>query len=177
MAFAITLKALNDTADPLRALSEKVAHLESRPSMGVPDYPPHVTLAIYNNVPLNRIRKALSEVIAVAAPLRLTFTGLRLFENAPLVLWAEPSTSEALAGVHAKVHACIEPVLCHPHYRPGTWVPHCTLASQIRPEDRARAAAFAARQVQAFEVVFDVADCVSFPPVTIIDERPLAGRE
>jgi hypothetical protein len=44
-------------------------------------------------------------------------------------------------------------------------------------ERRAEAAAFAARPIQAFEVVFDVADCVSFPPVAVIEERPLSGPE
>lgn len=177
MPLALTLKAVNTTADLIRALCAEVAHLESRPPMVPPDHPPHLTLAIYDDVPLHRVRKALSELAAGAAPLRLAFTRLRLFENVPLVLWADPSPSTALADMHAKVHACIDPVLCHPHYRPGAWVPHCTLASQIRPEDRARAAAFAAHPIRAFEVVFDVADCVSFPPVAVIDERRLTERQ
>jgi hypothetical protein len=35
----------------------------------------------------------------------------------------------------------------------------------------------AARLIVAFEVIFDVVDCVSFPPVVVIDERPLSGPE
>ena len=37
------------------------------------------------------------------------------------------------------------------------------------------AIAFASRPIRAFEVIFDVVDCVSFPPVSVIDEQPLAG--
>jgi 2'-5' RNA ligase len=177
MAFAICLKSANATAGPIRALWEEVAHLESRPSMAALDYPPHLTLAVYDDIPPDRLRAVLSEAFAGTSPLNLTFTRLRAFDGVPLVLWADPSPSAALAGAHARVHARIDPRLCHPHYRPGAWVPHCTLASQIMPEHQAEAAAFAGRSIWAIEVVFDVADCVSFPPVVVIDERPLTRRE
>ena len=39
---------------------------------------------------------------------------------------------------------------------------------------REEAIAFAAHHIAAFEVVFDVADWVSFAPVVVIDEQPLA---
>ena len=103
------------------------------------------------------------------------FTRLRVFDDDPLVLWAEPSPLGALGSAHARVHARIDPRLCHPHYRPDAWVPHCTLGTQIAAEHRNAAAALAARSIQAFEVLFDVADCVSFPPVVVIEERPLSG--
>ena len=177
MPFAITLKAANDTAGPIRALWEEVANLESRPSMAALDYPPHLTLAIYEDVSPDLLKAAFMGAFAETYQLRLTFIRLSVFEGVPLVLWAEPSPSASLASAHSRVHARIDPTLCHPHYRPGAWVPHCTLASQILPENRAKAAEFAASPIQAFEVVFDVADCVSFPPVVVIDERPLTRRE
>ena len=51
MAFAISLKATNDTADPIRELWEEVAQLESRPSIAALDYLPHLTLAVYDDIP------------------------------------------------------------------------------------------------------------------------------
>jgi 2'-5' RNA ligase len=176
MAFAISLKAANDTVGPIRTLWEELAPLESHSSMAALGYPPHLTLAVYDDIAPDRLRVVLGEAFAGTSGLRLTFTRLRFF-NDPLVLWAEPSPSAALVEVHAKVHARIDPTLCHPHYRPGAWVPHCTLATEIRTECRTDAIAFAGRPIPAFEVVFDVADCVSFPPVVVIDERPLASPE
>jgi 2'-5' RNA ligase len=176
MAFAISLKAPSDTAGPIRALWEEVARLEDHPSMATLGYPPHVTLAIYDDIPPDRLRAVLRDVFAGAPALRLTFTRLRIFDD-PLVLWAEPSLSAALAAAHARVHARIDPPLCHPHYRPGTWVPHCTLGTGIPARHRGEAEAFAARPMPAFAVVFDVADCVSFPPVAVLDEQPLVGPE
>jgi 2'-5' RNA ligase len=176
MAFAISLKAVNDTAEPVRALWEDVAHYESRPSMAALGYPPHLTLAIYDDVSPVRVKAALRVAFAGTSALHLTFTRLRFFDS-PLVLWAEPQSCVDLAAAHARVHACIEPQLCRAHYRPGAWVPHCTLGTEILQERREAAIAFTARPVPAFEVIFDVADCVSFAPVAIIDEQPLALGE
>jgi 2'-5' RNA ligase len=144
--------------------------------MAALDYPPHLTLAIYDDIPLVQLRAALQEAFAGTSALRLTFTGPRFF-NSPLVLWADPSLSLALAAAHARVHACIDPRLCHPHYRPGAWVPHCTLGTEIQAEHQEEAIRFAARPIPAFEAVFDVADCVSFPPVAVLNEQPLARPE
>jgi 2'-5' RNA ligase len=174
MAFAISLKAANNTAGSIKALWKEVAHLESPQSMAALGYPPHLTLAVYDDIPLDLLRIALREAFAGTSPLRLTFTRLRSFDD-PLVLWADPSPSAALASAHARVHTCIDPGLCHPHYRPDAWVPHCTLGTQIAPEHRDEALAFTARPIPPFQVIFDVADCVAFPPVVVIDERPLAG--
>jgi hypothetical protein len=54
-------------------------------------------------------------------------------------------------------------------------VPRFTVGIHFVAERRAGAAAFAARPIQAFEVVFDVADCVYFPPVVVVGEQPLSG--
>jgi 2'-5' RNA ligase len=172
MALAISLKGVNDTADPIRALWEEVARLESRPSMAALNYPPHLTLAVYDDVPPVQVRDALREAFAGRSALRLTFTRLRFFDD-PLVLWAEPLPSADLTSAHAKVHALIDPRHCHPHYRPGAWVPHCTLGTQILLKYREEALALATHSIPTFEVVFDVADCVSFAPVAVMAEQPL----
>jgi 2'-5' RNA ligase len=173
MAYAISLKAVNDTAHPIRVLWEEVAQFESRPSMVALGYPPHLTLAVYDIVPPVQASDVLREAFAGRPALRLTFTRLRFFAD-PLVLWAEPSPSADLTSAHARVHACIDPQLCHPHYRPEAWVSHCTLGTQILLKYREEALALAARPISAFEVVFDVADCVSFAPVVVMAEQSLA---
>ena len=172
MAFAISLKAVNDTAAPIRVLWQEVARFESRPSMVDLDYPPHLTLAVYDNHPRVQAGAVLRQAFAGRSALCLTFTRLRFFDD-PLVLWAEPSPSADLTSAHARVHACIDPQLCHPHFRPGVWVPHCTLGMGILAKHREEAIALADRPIPSFEVVFDVADCVSFAPVVVVAEQPL----
>jgi 2'-5' RNA ligase len=174
MAVAICLKAVNATGDSIRALWDEVARFESRPSMTGLGYPPHLTLAIYDDLARDRVTAVLHEAFAGTPALRLTFAGLRFFEE-PLVLFADPCFSKDLAAAHERVHSRIDPRLCRSHYRPGAWVPHCTLATDILPVHREDAIAFADRPIRPFEVIFDVADCVSFPPVAVLGEQGLAG--
>jgi 2'-5' RNA ligase len=177
MTCAISLKAVNRTADPIRALWDQVALYEGVPSMAALDYPPHITLAVYLDIDPDLLKGALRRVFMEGQAQRLTFTHLRFFDNDPLVLWADPLPSPTLALAHATIHTCIDPAKCHPHYRPGAWIPHCTLGTQIKEEHRAEAIAFTTRSIESFDVLFDVADCVSFPPVAVIEEHVLAGSE
>lgn len=174
MAFAISLKAIDSTADPIRALWGQVAAIETIPSMAALNYPPHITLAIYDDIDPERLRAVLAEAFTGASALSLTFAQLNYFDTEPLVLWAVPSPLPALNSAHEGVHARIDPSLCHPHYRPGAWVPHCTLGTKIQAERRAEAISLAALPFEPFRVTFSVADCVSFPPVTVLSEHRLA---
>jgi len=171
MPFAISVRA--SSARPIRALWEQVASFEDKPSMSALDYPPHITLAIYDAVSEDLLRFALDTTIKDKRVPRIRFDRIEVFPDSPLVLWAAPRFHPDLQRMHDAVHSVIEPELCLPHYRPGQWTPHCTLGFRIRDDFRAAATAFAQRFNDSFEVAFDIADCTSFYPVRVIAERAL----
>jgi 2'-5' RNA ligase len=152
-----------------------VARFEDQPSMRELGYKPHFTFAIYDALEIDE--KAASEVIQSAAmgqaQLRVQFSRIRWFDGSPLVLWAEPTRSADLAGLHKAISAAIDPVHCRPHYRPGAWTPHCTLGTRIADSRREEAMAFARSFDRTIEVIFDVIDCVDYPPVRIVAARRL----
>jgi 2'-5' RNA ligase len=174
MAFAISLKVTNSTAEPIQGLWDQVAHFETAPSMAALDYPPHITLAVYYDIDPTHLKTALASAFAGASAFNFTFARLDYFDTKPLVLWAAPLALPALIEAHRAVHALIDPGRCHPHYRPDAWIPHCTLGTKIRMDQRAEAITLAAQPIQPFRVTFDVADCVSFPPVVVLSEYRLA---
>jgi 2'-5' RNA ligase len=90
-----------------------------------------------------------------------------------LVLWAEPEPRELLFEMHRQIHAAIDPALCRPHYRPGNWIPHCTLAMQILPDRTADALALANDFRGSVRASFDIVDCATFPPVRVVAEAKL----
>jgi 2'-5' RNA ligase len=122
------------------------------------------------------LRDALHAELSALPAFRLMFTHLTFFERPKLVFWAAPERSEALLAAHAAIHRRIEPALCHPHYKPDVWTPHCTLAMNIDPANTSKAIARAKQRIDPFDVVFDQADCVEFRPVRIIDDCTLASR-
>jgi len=176
MGLAINIRADNGSAGKVERLWDEVAAFEDEPSMRALGYRPHFTFAIYNSPEIDgKIAwDAVLSALVREAQLRIEFRRIRWFEGPPLVLWAEPAADEALTRLHASISAAIDPVYCRPYYRPEAWTPHCTLGTRIADGKRTDAIAFARSFDRSIEVLFDVVDCVAFPPVRVIAERKLS---
>lgn len=142
--------------------------------MALLGYPPHITLAIYDDEAVREaeVRDALDRASENLRAVTLTFDGIASFDGPPMVLWASPRPSAVLLDIHEAIHAAIDPANCRPHYRPGAWKPHCTLGMQVRDDRREAALAFAREASSVFDVIFDALDCVYFPPIS-----PFAWRK
>ncbi len=94
-------------------------------------YRPHLTLAIVKSErPLEvagNLWKSLRDVAGL--PLTLGSLGFFLTERAPAYLAATPTSG--LVAVHEEVHAALDGTDNWDYYRPGTWMPHCTLAMDV----------------------------------------------
>jgi len=143
--------------------------------MALLGYPPHVTLAIYDDgaVQEAEMRGVLDQASKNLRAVTLTFDAIGSFDGPPMVLWASPRPNAVLRGIHEAIHSAIDPALCRSHYRPGAWIPHCTLGTQIRDDRRAAALAFSREASSVFDVVFDALDCIYFPPVAPFELRKL----
>jgi hypothetical protein len=175
MAIAINLRADGESASEIELLWDQVGAFEDEPSMRALGYRPHFTFAIYDSpaIEVEAARQAMLRATMNEAQLHIEFRRLQWFAGPPLVLWAEPVDDTALRRLHASVSAAFDPVYCRPYYRPGHWTPHCTLGTRIIDERRHDAMAFASAFNRSSTVVFDVADCVVFPPVRIAAEQRL----
>lgn len=164
---AICLAVNNDSATPLRQLWEVVGRWEASPSMIAMRYSPHVTLAIYDDIDEQVLVDVARSIFARRSEVRLRFEALGCFRTSPLVVWAKPADTAELSILHGSIHERIDPGLCHDHYRPSNWIPHCTLGTAVADKNRDAALALVEQPLDPFEVLFDAADCVTFPPVAI----------
>lgn len=172
MPFAINVRSDNETAQPIRDWWAHLEDFEPVPSMRALNYPPHLTLAIYDDVSDQELFSAVDGV--TAGPITLRFESLGCFSPPNgLVIWAAPRVTRPLRRLHQSIHGIVDPQRCHANYRPKRWVPHCTLALNVAPEYRSEAKALTEQALTPFEVVFDVVDCTSFHPVEVLRERRL----
>ncbi len=110
--------------------------MESRQSMAALDYPPHVTLAVYDHIPLDLLRVALRRGVRRNVAGRLMFQGRVSSILSPGAL-GRPfalcgAGQRARAGAHLHRSRAVSPAL---PARP--WVPHCTLGTlRVAPEHR-----------------------------------------
>jgi 2'-5' RNA ligase len=175
MALAINIRADNASASEVERLWDQVAAFEDEPSMRVLGYRPHFTFAIYDSPKIKEKTawEAMLRAVQGEVQLHIEFKRIRWFLGPPLVLWAEPAADETLTRWHASVSAAIDPAHCRSHYRPGAWTPHCTLGTRIADAKSDDAMAFARSFDRSITVLFDVVDCVVFPPVRVVAERRL----
>lgn len=176
MPYAINFRSDNKSADKIRRLWAECATLEKCPSVEAMQYPPHLTLAIYDKVERSELIAGLAAAADCLGCVTIRFESLGYFK-APygIVLWAAPKLPQVVLDAHAKIHSTIEPGLCRSNYRPGIWVPHCSLATSISNEREDEAIAIAQRPIDPFEVIFDAADCASFMPVQVLKETIFSG--
>jgi len=174
MACAINIRSDNDTADQIRSLWGDASLLEQLPSMDSLNYPPHLTLAVYDELDSSLAVEAVKEIFTGFKTQTIRFERLGMFEAThALILWAAPSISSEMIHAHGQIHKIIDANLCRPNYRPGAWVPHCSLATSVPTTRKEEAVAFANRTTK-MDVVFDVVDCALFKPVKVVHEVVLA---
>ncbi|TCB93427.1 2'-5' RNA ligase family protein [Micromonospora zingiberis] len=91
---------------------------------------PHVSLAVAPRLDPEQVAAALAGV-TVAAPLRLSFQHAGQFVGR--VLWLGPAPTVELLAHHRLVYDRLAAagVGLAEHYRPGCWVPHCTLSMRV----------------------------------------------
>jgi 2'-5' RNA ligase len=139
------------------------------------EYPPHVTLAVYDRLRVDTATPALDPVFDDLAQMAVTLTHVTTFGIGSGVLYAALEPSPDLMRLHARAAAAIDEV-CRPHYRTGSWTPHCTLATGVHDADMDRARAILERDWRSRTGVFEMAALVEFMPVTGIEDWTLAPR-
>ncbi len=170
--FGITLRSAAP-AEPFWQLVDAASEFEETPTIRALDYAPHITLARYTDIDPDLLTAALAALAGENA-FQLTFDAVCAFAGEAPVLWLSPLPDRRLREAHARLHGAINAALCDPHYLPGGWAPHLTIAAAVRPERRADAQAFMARGIAPFTLSFEVVDCLSWPPVTVLAEQRLA---
>lgn len=175
MPYSVNIRSDDASSANIRLLWDRCALLEPAASMRSLQYPPHITFAIYDDISREVLVNAFDTAVEGVPPLTVRFDSLGYFD-APhaIVLWAKPALPPEFADFHRRIHSFIDVESCRQNYRPGVWIPHCTLATAVDHCRREEAIALVSQKIEAFEVKFDVADCAYFKPVEVIHEKALS---
>lgn len=137
-------------------------------------YPPHITLAVYDEIEHESLIKIIDKEIQDLPKLTVTFESFSYFETPQsIVICAKPIQHSGIAEFHKRLHSNTGIDNCRPSYRPGNWIPHCTLATDVEHRQREKVMALVNKGFKTFSVTFDAADCAYFKPVKVLHEWPL----
>jgi 2'-5' RNA ligase len=101
---------------------------------------PHLSYAVLRQFDVGAVEEAVTG-LTDSGPVRLHFDALGLFRRSRA--WLVPGVSSSVLARQERVVAAVEGsgAELHLHYRPGYWVPHCSVAPRVRREALATLAA------------------------------------
>ncbi len=100
---------------------------------------PHITLAIYEELDCRPCENELVKITTKTSSLPIQFTHLGIFTNPEPVVFAAPLVTKELLAFHNNLQANLASEGKKPWelYKPGKWVPHCTLSLDFEKENLA----------------------------------------
>jgi 2'-5' RNA ligase len=130
MPYSVELRFDDALTEAVALRSQAAAELAGVPH-GVAE--PHVSLAVYDErdaVDPDKLVAALDRLAPRHAPTPVTFASAGVFPTEERVLFLAPVVTPQLLALHHAYHSLAAELRpwCRPHYLPGNWVPHCTLA-------------------------------------------------
>jgi 2'-5' RNA ligase len=173
MPYAVTLPLDADAAGHIgrmwRALAEQ-AGADDAVRLG---YRPHISLAVLSDgIPIRRAERVVSRAAEGWASFTLVLAGFGVFPTNPPVVWVAPVVTAGLLERHASLCADLAPLGIHPHYHPGSWVPHVTLSKEGPSLVRSIEVA-AASWPGPISARFEEIELVQFRPVTVLQSYRL----
>jgi len=97
---------------------------------------PHVSLAVADSVDLPATRQLLDSFARTAKPFSLSLASLGLFPCSERIVYLAPKATPELLALHGRFFDRFASVAggIWQLYAPATWVPHCTLAIGLLPQ-------------------------------------------
>jgi len=98
---------------------------------------PHITLAAFDEVDPERLRSIIESLSNTIGDLEIELASIGRFPTAEGVIFVAPVVTMRLLELHARFHQELSGlgISSWDYYRPGHWVPHCTIALGV---DRSR---------------------------------------
>lgn len=180
MSVAIPLYFDLATEAAVVAIWKELAESGVAPYMYNSGIRPHITLSIYRDLPRESCFPILSRLAAEQAPLPVTFSHLGIFTHPDPVVFLAPTITPALSALHQRVDGLLDSAgdLPAPYYLPGNWVPHCTLAVEMPPENIPAAVAIIQKYALPLTGTLTHVCMLEFPPLQHVFILPfLAHKE
>ena len=164
MAFTVQLDLDASNEAEIAAIADRLAridpNLETVRQIGDVH---HVSLGVYDELPIDLVVPKLARFAERLTSLNLRLANVGIFPGD--VIFFGPVVTEGLLELHRRFHAAFAHFseLCWAHYRPGVWVPHVTVAMNVK--NISIAVEEVMRDWQPVSAKLDVLRLIEFRPV------------
>lgn len=178
MPYAVTLRLDAEPAAAVEAVWSALGERGVSNSMRRLAYPPHVTLIVCDDaVDASALTDAVRRLVPEWRSLTLACPALAVFSDQPATLFVIATPTEALLRMQASLCGVVPADRLHPHYRPGTWLPHITVADDLPAARIASAMSLAGAAFRPFAAPLSQVDLLRFRPVKLLWNARLAAAD
>ncbi len=178
MNFAIELFLDAEADARIREIWERIARAGLPSRLLEFGYTPHVSLGVCAQLDPVAFAARLSEFALREPKPHATFVSLGTFSNRQGVVFLGLITTPELVEMHARFDALFASAARDPweYYRPGRWVPHCTLTTALDPSQVAPALGVCAEVPLPIQATLESVAIVENPDGKVHARNPLSGR-
>ena len=139
---------------------------------------PHMTLAIYNSINCSECKSEINLFSAKSGILNIQADHFGIFPQPSSVIFIAPPSNKKLMVFHDKIHQMLRGKVggSLKMYQPGNWVPHCTLAQDIKIIDLPAAIKICMRMKLPLDLMITQVGVVEFEPIIPLFEIDLADK-
>jgi len=130
MPFTVQLDVDAEAEATLGALAETLAGIPGLATVRQLGDVHHISLAIYDDPPLERFVPALAAFAETLTPFEVHLASIGLFADIANVVFLGVVVTDSLLALHRRAHAALDAFResCCEYTLPGAWVPHISLA-------------------------------------------------
>ncbi len=168
MPYAVHLFFDEETDRTIRSVWQEMSESGVAPYLGVSGNRPHISLALCECLDLERCESGLKELIAKFNPLVVSFQTLGIFPPPNATVFTGPVVTQELLALQREVDGLLNSCCTWPefdYYRPGHWIPHCTLAMEFDDSQLPRALEIAGHLKLPHNGSIDGVGVIEFRPV------------
>ena len=140
MGYAVGLRFDEKTEKMVTDVWRGLSDLGLTTALFLDGYFPHVSMAISETLEIASFVEEISQGLQTTPKIEACFSSIGLFTNSAVVLYYGVTPTETLLRLHTVSYEIYQKHASdlNPLYRPGTWVPHCSLAVGVA-EDKIKA--------------------------------------
>lgn len=175
MGYAVELTLDSTSTGVVQALWKTLAERGIDPVLPSLGAWPHISLAVFETVDPAALRDELATFADELAPIATAFSAVGTFPTSEGVVYLAPVVTAELLAVHERFHQRMERLglRSHAYYRPGQWIPHCTVATDLAPADVGTTIAACCASNAFAPISLTELELIEFRPVKTIYHFPL----
>lgn len=177
MGFAVELYFDPATEARLTALCTAVSQTCGGVDLLALGVRPHISLAVMGDLEVNRLRGPLHAFAEAEPPLPVSLGAVGAFPSTEGVVYIAPVVTRELLDLHARFHRRLGELglVSGAYYRPGHWIPHCTVGLELPPDQVSTAVDVCLRDTAFGKGHLTQIGLIEFLPVRELYTFPLIG--